>query len=106
MRWTFSVSASLHSESFGLAIVEAMAAGTAVVATETDGAGEIRTNGSTGILVPIGGIERMAETINELLLNQEQRSTLATNARRDAERRDSVSIGWCRNRELYAEVLA
>jgi glycosyltransferase involved in cell wall biosynthesis len=41
------VSAS-HSESFGLAIVEAMASGCAVVATETDGAKEIIEADKTG----------------------------------------------------------
>ena len=98
------VSAS-HSESFGLAIVEAMAAGTAIVATETDGAREILTDGSTGILVPIGGIERMAGAINELLVNQARRGTMATNARRDAEQKFSLDRMVAETEQLYAEVL-
>ena len=41
------VSAS-HSESFGLAIFEAMASGKAIVATETEGAKELIENGIFG----------------------------------------------------------
>jgi glycosyltransferase involved in cell wall biosynthesis len=63
------VSAS-ETESFGLAIVEAMAAGTAVVATETEGAKEVVEDRETGLLVPIGDIERIASAVNELLARE------------------------------------
>lgn len=99
------VSAS-HSESFGLAIVEAMAAGTAIVATDTGGAQEILRDGSTALLVPIGGIEAMARAINELLGHQEKRRTLAANAREDAEQRFSLERMVAETEKIYAEVLA
>ena len=60
------VSAS-HTEAFGLAIVEAMAAGVAVVATKTEGAQEIIQNGHTGLLVPVADADTLAESIVELL---------------------------------------
>lgn len=60
------VSAS-HSESFGLAMAEAMASGTPVLATATDGAGEIIEDGVTGLLVPIGDANSMAQTMARLL---------------------------------------
>jgi glycosyltransferase involved in cell wall biosynthesis len=62
------VSAS-ETESFGLVIAEAMAAGTAVVATETEGAKEVIENQKTGILVPIGDVNRIANAIITLLEN-------------------------------------
>ncbi|HKR12312.1 MAG TPA: glycosyltransferase [Pyrinomonadaceae bacterium] len=65
------VSAS-ETESFGLAIAEAMAAGTAVVATATEGAQEVVDDRETGLLVPIGDVERIAESI-VLLLSDDQR---------------------------------
>ena len=74
------VSAS-HSESFGLAIVEAMVAGAAVVATETEGAREIIEDGTSGILVPIGATERMAQEIAALLIDRKRRDELAERAR-------------------------
>ena len=44
-----------------------MAAGTAVVATETEGAKEVIEDQKTGILVPIGDVNRIAEAITALL---------------------------------------
>ena len=60
------VSAS-HTESFGLAIAEAMASSTAVVATETEGARELIKAGETGLLVPIGDVGKLTQAIVSLL---------------------------------------
>ena len=60
------VSAS-ETESFGLVIAEAMAAGTVVVATATEGAKEVIEDRKTGILVPIGDVNRMAEAVTAVL---------------------------------------
>jgi len=76
------VSAS-ETESFGLAIVEAMAAGTAVVATRTEGAQEIIQDGETGLLVPIGDVVQIAKAVGQLLQDTEigKRAQEAANAR-------------------------
>jgi len=77
------VSAS-ETESFGLVIAEAMAAGTAVVATETEGAKEVIEDQKTGILVPIGDVNRIAEAVMTLLVDDNQigvRAREAANAR-------------------------
>lgn len=76
------VSAS-ETESFGLAIVEAMAAGTAVVATRTEGAQEIIGDGETGLLVPIGDVDQIAEAVGQLLQDTEigKRAQQAAKAR-------------------------
>jgi L-malate glycosyltransferase len=65
------VSAS-HTESFGLAMAEAMASGAAVVATKTEGARELITEGETGLLVPIGDVDALASNILRLLTNAEE----------------------------------
>lgn len=98
------VSAS-HSESFGLAIVEAMATGAAVVATETAGAQEILRDGSTGLLVPVGGIEPMSRAINELLEHPEKRSEISANAQADALQRFSLDRMVEQTEKIYSEVL-
>ena len=74
------VSAS-ETESFGLAIAEAMAAGTALVATETEGAREVVEDQRTGVLVPIGNVPRIAEAIAALLAQGEQRTQISLRAR-------------------------
>lgn len=98
------VSAS-QSESFGLAIVEAMAAGAAVVATETEGAREIIHDGETGVLVPVGGVETMARAIASLLVEQEKRRQMADNARAVVQARFSLERMVDATEKVYSEVL-
>ena len=80
------VSAS-ETESFGLAIVEAMAAGTAVVATATEGAQEIIEDQKTGLLVPIGDVDRIAVAVIKLLSDSSTRLNFASRAREAASQR-------------------
>ena len=84
------VSAS-ETESFGLSIAEAMASGTAVVATRTEGAQEVVTDQQTGLLVPIGDVERLAICIIQLLTNTEKRQRMAQQAAADARSRFSLT---------------
>ncbi|HXS00169.1 MAG TPA: glycosyltransferase family 4 protein [Pyrinomonadaceae bacterium] len=84
------VSAS-ETESFGLAIVESMAAGTAVVATATEGAQEIIEDQQTGLLVPIGDVESIARAVVNLLSDPQQRERIATASAQSAAKRFSLS---------------
>ena len=84
------VSAS-ETESFGLAIVEAMAAGTAVVATATEGAKEVIEDQKTGLLVPIGDVEQIAKSVVHLLKDPVKRRTIATQSVQSAATRFSLN---------------
>lgn len=83
------VSAS-HTESFGLAIVEAMASRTAVVVTETEGAREIVRDGETGLLTQISNPNEMAVAIQSLLNDEATRLRIAAAAQNDVAERFSV----------------
>jgi glycosyltransferase involved in cell wall biosynthesis len=83
------VSAS-QTESFGLTIIEAMAAGLAVVATATAGAREIIDNESTGILVAIGDYQALAASVLRLLANKDERERMGALARAQARARFSL----------------
>jgi glycosyltransferase involved in cell wall biosynthesis len=83
------VSAS-ETESFGLAIGEAMAAGTAVVSTATEGASELIEDGINGVLVPIGDVGRMREEISLLLADDNKRRELGVRARERIKKRFSL----------------
>ena len=95
------VSAS-ETESFGLVIVEAMAAGTAVVATETEGAKEIIEDQKTGILIPIGDVERIARSVIDLLENPEKRRTIATQSVKSVAQKFSLQRMVDEIEKIYA----
>jgi glycosyltransferase involved in cell wall biosynthesis len=98
------VSAS-HSESFGLAILEAMTNKTPVVATETEGAKELLQNNQTGLLVPIKEPVKLAEAIEILLKSSEKRQTLAENAQTFATEKFSLEKMVEETESLYKEIL-
>lgn len=70
------VSAS-RAESFGLAMAEAMACETVVIATSTEGAKEIINDGETGLLVPVGNSGAIAAAVINLLNDPAERERLA-----------------------------
>jgi len=74
------VSAS-HSESFGLAILEAMASGAAIVASATEGAKEILRDGATGLLVPVQAPLALAEAVSRFLRDENLRAACGKKAR-------------------------
>ncbi|HSS98866.1 MAG TPA: glycosyltransferase family 4 protein [Terriglobales bacterium] len=61
------VHASTKGEPFGQVIIEGMAAGKPVVATNGGGVPEIVEDGKTGLLVPMGDAPAMAEAICQIL---------------------------------------
>ncbi len=75
------VSAS-ETESFGLSIAEAMASGAAVVSTATEGAQELIVDGETGLLVPVGDIQKLAAGILFILTNDHRRREFVAHAQR------------------------
>jgi glycosyltransferase involved in cell wall biosynthesis len=92
---------SSRTESFGLALAEAMAAGTPVVATETEGARELIQSGETGLLVPIGDVDKLAASILALLANQNARLRMGTAAKKTASKRFSVERMIDETEEIY-----
>jgi glycosyltransferase involved in cell wall biosynthesis len=98
------VSASL-SESFGIAMVEAMASGVPVVATMTPGAREIIDADKTGLLVPIEDAEPLADAICELLDDPKRRARLTANARRMVNERFSLDQMIARTEQIYQDAL-
>jgi glycosyltransferase involved in cell wall biosynthesis len=60
-------------EAFGLVLVEAMASGVAVIATDNGGTKDIIGDGETGYLVPPANSDRLADAIRTLLRNPDQK---------------------------------
>ena len=75
------VHASTIGEPFGQVVVQGMAAGKPVVATNGGGVPEIVQDGVTGLLVPMNDAEAMAEAIRSLLEKPEQARTMGHSGR-------------------------
>ncbi|MGY4099120.1 glycosyltransferase family 4 protein [Nocardia sp. R16R-3T] len=67
------VAPNLGGESFGIILIEAMAAGTAVVASELDAFRRVLRDGTAGMLVPVGDSVRLAAALDTLLTDAVRR---------------------------------
>ena len=93
------------TESFGLVALEAMACGTPVVGTRVGGLQTVIEDGESGLLVPAGDYQALAEAIAQVLTDARLRIHLAHGARDRAERFTWTRVGD-RMVELYDRVLA
>jgi len=90
------------SETFGLSLLEAMAAKKAIITTDCGGPSEIIQNGWNGIVIPVRDPKSMAEKIEYLLDNPTQSEFLSENAQRDIEKYD-ISIIVRKIQQIYEE---
>ncbi|MEM8493799.1 MAG: glycosyltransferase, partial [Planctomycetota bacterium] len=81
---TLVAHASTTPEPFGQVVVEAMAAGRAVIATDAGGVRETVVDGQTGLLVPPGDAGAMADAMLALLRDPARRRTMAAAGRERA----------------------
>ncbi len=93
-------------EGFGIAVVEAMAMGKAVVATTTGGLPEVVVQGETGLLVPPGDVETLAATVVSLLQDRVRREQLGRNGSVRAHEHFSLDAYVANVEHLYGQVLA
>lgn len=70
------VAPNIGGESFGIVLAEAMAAGTAVVASDLPAFDRVLQSGKSGKLFPVGDSEALSAAMIELLTNPDQRRGL------------------------------
>jgi len=87
-----------EEEAFGLVLVEAMACGTPIVATDALGGGprSVLENGRAGMLVPSGDVEALAEAMIEVLSSEGLRDRLRKvgQQRCEAFRPETIARQW------------
>jgi glycosyltransferase involved in cell wall biosynthesis len=88
-------------EGLPMALLEAMVAGKAIIASETAGIPEAIVDGREGILLPPGDLEAFACGLRTLLTDGARRRALAAAARERATREFTVQVMADRYLELY-----
>ena len=96
---------SLRGESFGLVLLEAMAARTPVVASDIDGYRNVVTNDVNGVLVPAGDAAALAQALHAVVSDALLASQLVAGG---VERAEQMSMRRLASRylEIYRDVLA
>ena len=84
------------NEAYGMALLEAQAAGVPVVSCATRGVPDVVQDGRTGILVTYGDVAAIAGAMRELLLNAERRRTLGAEAARFVTAERSIEAASAR----------
>jgi phosphatidyl-myo-inositol alpha-mannosyltransferase len=76
---------STGQESFGIVLLEAMAAGRPIVATQIPGYRDVLTHGEQALLVPPKDANRLADALIQMLQDAGLRDRLGANGRRSAQ---------------------
>jgi len=92
-------------EGFGIAVVEALAAGKAVVATKVGGLPEVVEHGRTGLLVAGDHPEELGTAILSLLHDDARRKAMGERAAQAARERFDLTASVAALERLYLKVL-
>jgi phosphatidylinositol alpha-mannosyltransferase len=94
-----------HGESFGIVLIEAMATGTPVVASDLEAFRRVLEDGRAGVLVPVGDPAALAAALADLLRDPDRRKRLAEAGRSAVEQYDWETV-TARVVEVYETVTA
>lgn len=94
-----------HSENFGIAVAEALAAGAPVIVTEGVALADELKNSGAAVVVR-GEMESLAGAMQQLLDDPTRRVTMAAAGKRLAQERFSIAQVGTRLKELYQLVVA
>lgn len=93
-----------HDEGLPMSILEAMAAGVAVIATPVGAISDAVIDGETGLLVPPGDVIALAGAVLRLLDNASMRQSLAANARARYESMFTIDRTASAIADIYREL--
>jgi phosphatidylinositol alpha-mannosyltransferase len=94
-----------HGESFGIVLIESMATGTPVVASDLEAFRRVLDEGRAGVLVPVSDPAALAAALAALLDDPDRRRALAEVGRRTVQQYDWSTV-TARIVEVYETVVA
>ena len=100
------VSPTTRAEPFGIALLEAMSAGLACIATDAGGPRDLIDSGRNGLLVPLGDSVALADAMDRLAGDEALRRQLGAAAAQDVRDRFSADLVRDAVDELHSELLA
>ncbi|MCP4975818.1 MAG: glycosyltransferase family 4 protein, partial [Maribacter sp.] len=99
------VQASIEPDPYPNVVIEAMAVGKPIIATNIGGPPEMIDNNKTGILVPPNDPSILTEKICELLNNKEFRHSMGEEARNVAFERNSIEAHVRQIENVYERII-
>jgi rhamnosyl/mannosyltransferase len=104
----FCMPSTVRAEAYGVAILEAMVMGKAIVATDIPGSGVpwVNQHGVTGLNAPVQQPQALAAQICSLLADQPRATRLAAAARARYEAEFNAPLMTRRTLDLYNRLLA
>jgi sugar transferase (PEP-CTERM/EpsH1 system associated) len=92
------------TEATSMTILEAMAAGVAVLATDTGGNPELVIQEKTGMLVPVGEVAGMGKAMEFLLHDSERRKRMGEMGKQRVREKFSKELSFTKYRDLYRSI--
>lgn len=102
----FVLSSASKGEGCPVALLEAMSAGVASIATDVPGCNDVIQSGENGLLTPAGDPAALASRLRDLAGSRESRERLGAAARRRIESNYTMAREVSSYQELYRRVLA
>lgn len=102
----FVLPSGSKGEGCPVALLEAMSAGVASIATDVPGCNDVIQTGVTGLLTPAGDPEALAGCLRDLVKSAERRAELGMAGRRRIESDYTLAREVSRYQEFYGRVLA
>lgn len=96
---------TISGEGFSRVVLEAMAAGKPVIATDDAGNPEAVMDGVTGYIVPVKDTKALADKINELIKDKEKRIKMGSAGRKRIEEFFTIEKNVKKIQDLYLDIL-
>lgn len=94
-----------YREGMPKSLLEAAAAGCAVVATDVPGCREALIDGETGDLVPVGDVEALSQVLLDLIEDNDRRIGYGVKGQKRAQKLFSIETVVNKTFDIYSEVL-